>query len=76
MVHLEVSCMGGWGGGGWLGGVVFCFLLKKQNKKKQTTGNKKFYSMSHSLHIPPALDLGPGVIIMLMHLKSKEDSFF
>ena len=39
-------------------------------------GNRKFYLMFHSLHIPPTRDLGPGVITMLMYLKSKEDSIF
>ena len=38
-------------------------------------GNRDFYLMSHSMQLPPARDLGPGVII-LQYLKSKEDSIF
>ena len=51
----------------------FFFFLFFFSYHSWRPGNRNFYLMSHSIQLPPARDLGPGVII-LQYLKSKEDS--
>ena len=59
--------------GAFFSEVFFFFFFFLCLSFLETPGNRNFYLMSHSIQLPPARDLGPGVII-LQYLKSKEDS--